>query len=87
VYSLSGLLASLSGLIYIARLNAADADLAVFSRHPLDPYTVCQMTIIDGTVYFDRAKYLEEMKKAEEEKKKEAEAKAQAERDNKANPQ
>jgi imidazolonepropionase-like amidohydrolase len=53
-----------------------DADLAVFSRHPLDPYTVCQMTIIDGTVYFDRAKYLEERKKAEEEKKKEAEAKA-----------
>lgn len=53
-----------------------DADLAVFSRHPLDPYTVCQMTIVDGTVYFDRAKYLEERKKAEEEKKKEAEAKA-----------
>ncbi|TRZ84865.1 amidohydrolase [bacterium] len=53
-----------------------DADLAVFSRHPLDPYTVCRMTIVDGTVYFDRAKYLEERKKAEEEKKKEAEAKA-----------
>jgi imidazolonepropionase-like amidohydrolase len=53
-----------------------DADLAVFSRHPLDPYTVCQMTVVDGTVYFDRAKYLEERKKAEEEKKKEAEAKA-----------
>jgi imidazolonepropionase-like amidohydrolase len=53
-----------------------DADLAVFSRHPLDPYTVCQMTIVDGTVYFDRVKYLEERKKAEEEKKKEAEAKA-----------
>ena len=53
-----------------------DADMAVFSRHPLDPYTVCQMTIIDGTVYFDRAKYLEDRKKAEEEKKKEAEAKA-----------
>jgi len=53
-----------------------DADMAVFNRHPLDPYTVCQMTIIDGTVYFDRAKYLEDRKKAEEEKKKEAEAKA-----------
>jgi imidazolonepropionase-like amidohydrolase len=53
-----------------------DADLAVFSRHPLDPYTVCRMTIVDGTIYFDRAKYLEERKKAEEEKKKEAEAKA-----------
>ncbi len=57
-----------------------DADLAVFSRHPLDPYTVCQMTIVDGTVYFDRAKYLEERKKAEEEKKKEAEAKAPKEK-------
>jgi ribose transport system permease protein len=29
VYSLSGLLAALSGLIYIARLNAADADLGM----------------------------------------------------------
>jgi ribose transport system permease protein len=29
VYALSGLLASLSGLIYIARLNAADADLGM----------------------------------------------------------
>ena len=28
-----------------------DADLAVFSRHPLDPYTVCQMTIVDGKVF------------------------------------
>ena len=53
-----------------------DADLAVFNRHPLDPYTVCQMTLVDGEVYFDRAKYLEERKKAEEErKKKEEEAK------------
>jgi len=46
-----------------------DADLAVFSRHPLDPFTVCEMTMVDGTVYFDRAKYLEERKKAEEEEK------------------
>jgi imidazolonepropionase-like amidohydrolase len=53
-----------------------DADLAVFNRHPLDPYTVCQMTLVDGEVYFDRAKYLEDRKKAEEErKKKEEEAK------------
>ena len=47
-----------------------DADLAVFSRHPLDSFTVCEMTLVDGTVYFDRAKYLEERKKAEEEEKK-----------------
>jgi imidazolonepropionase-like amidohydrolase len=53
-----------------------DADMAVFSRHPLDPYTVCELTVVDGKILFDRAKYLEERKKAEEEKKKEAEAKA-----------
>jgi imidazolonepropionase-like amidohydrolase len=55
-----------------------DADLAVFSRNPLDPYTVCQMTIVDGKVLFDRDRYLEERKKAEEAakaKEKEAEAK------------
>jgi imidazolonepropionase-like amidohydrolase len=50
-----------------------DADIAVFSRHPLDPYTVCQMTIVDGKVYFDRAKYLEDRAEAEEAAKKEAE--------------
>jgi imidazolonepropionase-like amidohydrolase len=47
-----------------------DADLAIFSRHPLDPYTVCEMTMVDGSVYFDRAKYLDDRKKAEAEKKK-----------------
>jgi imidazolonepropionase-like amidohydrolase len=47
-----------------------DADLAVFNRPPLDPFTVCEMTMVDGTVYFDRAKYLEEQEKAEQEKKK-----------------
>jgi imidazolonepropionase-like amidohydrolase len=53
-----------------------DADLAVFNRNPLDPYTVCQMTIVDGKVLFDRDRYLEERKKAEEAAKaKEAEAK------------
>lgn len=51
-----------------------DADIAVFNRHPLDPYTVCQMTLVDGKVYFDRAKYLEDRQKAEEAKKKAAEA-------------
>jgi len=47
-----------------------DADLAVFSRNPLDPYTVCQMTIVDGKVLFDRDQYLEDRKKAEGAKKK-----------------
>ncbi len=46
-----------------------DADLAIFNRHPLDTYAICEMTIIDGEIYFDRAKYLEEMKKKEEKKK------------------
>jgi len=50
-----------------------DADLAIFSRHPFDPYTICEMTIIDGHIYFDRAKYLEEMKKREKEAKKKEE--------------
>ena len=49
-----------------------DADLAVFNRHPLDTYSICEMTLIDGDVYFDRAKYLEERKKAEEQKKQKA---------------
>ncbi len=57
-----------------------DADLAVFSRHPFDPYTVCEMTLVDGEILFDRAKYLEERKKAEEEKKKEAEQKKEKEK-------
>jgi imidazolonepropionase-like amidohydrolase len=47
-----------------------DADLAVFNRHPFDPYTICEMTLVDGKILFDRAKYLEERKKAEEGKKK-----------------
>jgi len=52
-----------------------DADLAVFSRHPLDPYTVCQMTLVDGQILFDRDNYLEERKKKEEEKKAKTEKK------------
>lgn len=32
-----------------------DADIAVFSRHPFDMYTLCEMTIIDGEVVFDRS--------------------------------
>jgi len=47
-----------------------DADLAVFNRHPLDPFAVCEMTMVDGAVYFDRAKYLEERKKTKDEAKK-----------------
>ena len=41
----------------------------MFSRHPYDPYTVCEMTLVDGDILFDRAKYLEERKKTEAMKK------------------
>ena len=41
-------------------------DIAIFNEHPLSAYTRCEMTIIEGDIYFDRAQYLkerEEMKK------------------------
>lgn len=31
-----------------------DADFAVFSGHPLNAYSRCELTIIEGEVYFDR---------------------------------
>jgi imidazolonepropionase-like amidohydrolase len=31
-----------------------DADLAVFNGHPLDSYARCEMTLVDGEVYFQR---------------------------------
>lgn len=33
-----------------------DGDIAVFSRHPLDTFTKCLLTIIEGEIYFDYAK-------------------------------
>ena len=33
-----------------------DADIAIFSAHPFDPATRVDMTLVDGIVYFDRAK-------------------------------
>jgi imidazolonepropionase-like amidohydrolase len=32
------------------------ADIAIFSEHPMSAYTRCDMTIIDGDVYFDRGR-------------------------------
>ena len=32
-----------------------DADIAIFSEHPLSIYTNVEMTIIEGQIYFDRA--------------------------------
>ncbi len=33
-----------------------DADIAIFTRHPLDMYTLVEKTLIDGRVVFDRGK-------------------------------
>ena len=33
-----------------------DADIAIFSAHPFDPATRVEMTLVDGIVYFDRAR-------------------------------
>lgn len=51
-----------------------DADIAIFKEHPLSAFTRCEKTIIEGEIYFDRAKYLEEQKKREEEQKKKEKA-------------
>jgi imidazolonepropionase-like amidohydrolase len=50
-------------------------DIAIFNEHPMSAYTRCDMTIIEGEVYFDRAQYLkerEEMAKKKKEKDKES---------------
>src|SRR5207244_1420275 len=35
-----------------------DADIAIFSRHPFAPDTRVELTLVDGVVYFDRARDL-----------------------------
>ena len=40
------------------------ADIAIFNEHPMSSYTRCDMTIIDGDVYFDRGRYLKEREEA-----------------------
>jgi len=48
-------------------------DIAIFHEHPMSSYTRCEMTIIEGEIYFDRAQYLkerEEMEKKEKETEK-----------------
>jgi imidazolonepropionase-like amidohydrolase len=39
-----------------------DADIAIFSAHPFSPDARCEMTLVDGTVYFDRAQDKERRK-------------------------
>lgn len=55
-------------------------DIAIFHEHPLSAYTRCEMTLIEGQVYFDRDQYLkerEEMKKKKEEEQKKKEKKGE----------
>ena len=35
-----------------------DADIAIFNEHPLSSYTMVEMTMIEGQIYFDRAEDL-----------------------------
>lgn len=42
-------------------------DIAIFNEHPLSAYTRCDMTIIEGEIYFNRDQYLKE--REEQEKK------------------
>jgi len=44
-------------------------DIAIFSEHPMSAYTRCDMTIIDGDVYFDRDGLVKEREAAEAAKK------------------
>lgn len=45
-----------------------DADLAIFSQHPFSVYTVPEMTIIEGEVYFDRKADIEQREAIKREK-------------------
>ena len=46
-----------------------DADLVIYNHDPLSAYAVAQKTIIDGRVYFDRAKDIADRATHEKEKK------------------
>src|SRR5439155_14112005 len=35
-----------------------DADLAIFNGHPLNSYSRCEMTLVEGEVFFQRAEKL-----------------------------
>jgi imidazolonepropionase-like amidohydrolase len=48
-------------------------DVAIFNEHPMSAYTRCDMTVVEGDVYFDRDEYLKEREEAA--KKAEAEGK------------
>jgi imidazolonepropionase-like amidohydrolase len=44
-------------------------DIAIFTEHPMSAYTRCDMTIIEGDVYFDREQVVKEREAAEAAKK------------------
>jgi imidazolonepropionase-like amidohydrolase len=45
---------------YVGSLEAGKhADVGIWSAHPLSPQARCEMTLVDGQVYFDRAKDVE----------------------------
>ena len=46
-----------------------DADIAIFDKHPLSVYAVAQKTLVDGEVYFDRARDLERRAEIESRRK------------------
>lgn len=50
-------------------------DIAIFHEHPLSAYTRCEMTIIEGDIYFDRAQYLKEREEMEKKEKETAKKK------------
>jgi imidazolonepropionase-like amidohydrolase len=45
-----------------------DADLVIFSQHPFSVYTMPEMTIIEGEVYFDRSEDLKQREVLKREK-------------------
>jgi imidazolonepropionase-like amidohydrolase len=45
-----------------------DADIAIFSQHPFSVYTMVEMTIIEGEVYFDRKVDIEQREALKREK-------------------
>ena len=46
-----------------------DADLVIYTNHPLSVYSVVEQTLVDGQVYFDRQKDIARRKALEDEKK------------------
>src|SRR4029078_498006 len=45
-----------------------DADLVIFNQHPFSVYTMPEMTIIEGEIYFDRRVDLEQREALKREK-------------------